>query len=122
LHHLLNLMPHPDGGTYYDHTLVVSVSEFSRNNTEPDTGFNSGLGSDHQLEEAAPMRNQAVAVMGGALRTAGTAGKQIGATDDDMNPIGEVYSTRSLHSTLLDVLGVDHTAFWSDPPIAGLFA
>ena len=43
LNFLLKMMPHPDGGSFFDHTLVTVVSEFGRNNVL-DTGFNSGRG------------------------------------------------------------------------------
>jgi hypothetical protein len=123
LNYLLKAMPHPTGGSYWNHTLVVVYSEFSRNNTRLETGFNSALGSDHLVTDpVAPMRNQAVALMGGVLTAAGTAGRQFGATDESMNPIDDVFTMRSLQSTLLDLLGVDHTPFWPDAPIAPMFS
>src|SRR5690606_15347987 len=42
---VLPAMDHPDGGTYWDHTLVVLGSEFSR--TAGSGSFNSARGSDH---------------------------------------------------------------------------
>lgn len=118
LHHLLHAMDHPSGGTYWDHTLVVVMSEFSRNNTLM-SGFNSGNGSDHVGEAAGPARNQAIAVMGGMV-TAG--GKRLGATDERMNALDRVYSSRSLLSTMLDVVGVDPSRYWADAPIGELFS
>jgi hypothetical protein len=118
LDEVLRRMPHPEGGTYYDATMVAVVSEFSRNNTGA-SGFNSGNGSDHVEEEAGPCRNQAIAVMGGVVRA---AGKQIGSTDAEMNATGKVLSSRSLLSTFLDVLGLSHEAFFAEPPIEELFA
>jgi uncharacterized protein (DUF1501 family) len=50
LRYLLPKMPHALGGTYWDHTVIAVVSEFSRNNTFPETGFNSARGSDHVEE------------------------------------------------------------------------
>lgn len=117
LNHLLKRMSHPTGGTYWDHTLVAVVSEFSRNNTEAG-GFNSGNGSDHVGEGVGPVRNQAVALMGGVI-TAG--GKRLGETDEALNARGQVFSSRSLLSTFLDVLGVDSSPFWADAPIQELF-
>jgi uncharacterized protein (DUF1501 family) len=111
-------MSHPNGGTYWDKTLVVVLSEFSRNNTG-DEGFNSGNGSDHVAERTGPTRNQAIAVMGGMVTA---AGKRLGETDDAMNACGPVYSSRSLLATLLDVLGVDSSALWADAPIQELFS
>jgi len=118
LRFLLERMSHPKGGTFWDKTLVTVVSEFSRNNTAAN-GFNSGNGSDHVGRDAGPTRNQAIAFMGGSV-TAG--GKRIGATDEQMNATGEVFSSRSFLSTLLDVIGIDHAPFWTDEPIRGMFA
>lgn len=115
---LLKKMPHPVGGTFWDHTMVAVVSEFSRNNAMPETGFNSGNGSDHVVEDSAPQRNQAIAVMGGIVAA---RGKLLGATDENMHAVDRVYSSRSLLSTFLDVLGVDHRPFWGDEPIRELF-
>jgi hypothetical protein len=119
LNFLLKAMPHPEGGTYWDKTVVVTLSEFSRNNTFAETGFNSGNGSDHVLEESGPTRNQAIAAMGGVI-TAG--GRLIGSTDEEMNATGVRFSSRQLLSTLLDVIGLDHSEFWPDAPINELFS
>lgn len=120
LNYLLKRMPHPDGGTYWDHTLVTAIGEFSRNNTLA-SGFNSGNGSDHVTNEAGPSRNQAVPIMGGVIEQAGKGGMIIGSTDTNINATGQVYSSRSWLSTLLDVLGIDHSSFWPDAPINELF-
>ena len=117
LNFLLKRMSHPRGGTYWERTVVVVVSEFSRNNTT-ETGFNSGNGSDHVTRDAGPCRNQAIAFMGGPVKA---GGQRIGATDEAMNATGEVFSTRSLLSTFLSLVGVDHTKYWTDPPIDDLF-
>ncbi len=118
LHHLLRAMDHPRGGKYWDRTLVVVMSEFSRNNTL-ETGFNSGNGSDHVGERTGPARNQAIAVMGGMV-TAG--GKRLGATDDQLEAVDRVWSSRSLLATLLDVVGIDGAAQLGAEPIGELFA
>lgn len=117
LNYLLKRMPHPSGGMFWDHTLVAVVSEFSRNNTEMN-GFNSGNGSDHVPENVGPTRNQAVPVMGGMIAA---SGKRIGETDREMVARGPVFSSKSLLSTFLDVLGLDHAPFWQDAPIQELF-
>ena len=119
LNFLLKRMDHPSGGKFWDHTLVLTVSEFSRNNTAEDTGFNSGNGSDHVDERDAPSRNQALAFMGGAV-TAG--GELLGATDDEMRPQDRVYSSRSVLATVMDVLGLDPGQHWAEPAISELFA
>lgn len=122
LNYLLKAMPHPGGGTYWDHTLVTVVSEFSRNNTLASTGFNSGGGSDHQTENPEPSQNQALPVMGGAIDAAGKGGALIGSTDSEMNPTGPVFSSRSFLSTILDVQGIPSSAYWADPAISELFS
>jgi uncharacterized protein DUF1501 len=116
---ILRAMPHEDGGSFWDHTVVAAVSEFSRNHTFAETGFNSAAGSDHRPEASAPMRNQAVALLGGPITA---RGRLIGATDESMNAIGEVFSTKSLLATFLDLLGVDPAPFFVDPPIRELVA
>ncbi len=115
---LLKRMDHPDGGKFWDHTLVLTVSEFSRNNTGEDTGFNSGNGSDHVEQREAPSRNQAFAFMGGAVTA---AGELLGASDEDMSPLDRVYSSQSVLATTLDVLGVRPAEDWSEEPISELF-
>lgn len=118
LRFVLGRLDHPAGGRYWDHTVVVVLSEFSRNNGDPRTGFNSGDGSDHVLSQPEALRNQAIALMGGPITA---RGKLLGATDAAMKPLGPVYSSRSLLATFLDLLGIDPAPFWSDPPIRELF-
>jgi len=117
LNFLLKRMAHPSGGTYWDKTLVTVLSEFSRNNTGTN-GYNSGNGSDHVTENPDACRNQAIAFMGGPISA---GGKQLGQTDENMRALDRVYSSRSLLATLLDVLGIDSTAYWKDEPITELF-
>lgn len=119
LNALLKQMAHPDGGTYFDHTLVTVVSEFGRNNTEAN-GFNSARGSDHQGAIPGPVRNQAVPLMGGVVTQAGSGGRLFGATDDEILAQDEVHSLHSLHATLLDAVGVDASEHFSDGVIPGL--
>jgi uncharacterized protein (DUF1501 family) len=120
LHFLLHRMAHPDGGTYWDKTLVVTTSEFSRNNTNELTGFNTGNGSDHVGEDEDPARNQAIVMMGGVVAA---GGKLIGATDDNIKATGEVIASRDVLATVLDVLGLDAAALLGDSakPIAQVF-
>lgn len=118
LRYVLGALDHPAGGRYWDHTVVAVLSEFSRNNGDPRTGFNSGDGSDHVLNQPEALRNQAIALMGGPITA---RGRLLGATDASMKPLGPVYSSRSLLATFLDLLGVDPSPFWGDPPIRELF-
>lgn len=114
LHYLLHAMPHPTGGTYWDKTIVLTVSEFSRNNTGAD-GFNSGNGSDHVGQDAGPARNQAIALMGGPI--AASKGKLIGATDDQIDALSPatVFSSQRLLATIVDALGISQNYFNVDP-------
>ncbi len=116
---LLKQMPHPEGGTYWDKTLVVTLSEFSRNNTFEETGFNSGNGSDHVPTGDGPARNQALAVMGGAVTQ---GGKLIGHTDEQMNAVEGTVDIRSFLATLLDVQGIDGASLVGKAPVAELFS
>jgi hypothetical protein len=118
LNFLLKAMPHPEGGTYFDKTLVVTLSEFSRNNTFAETGFNSGNGSDHVTTADGPARNQALAVMGGVVTK---KGKLLGATDENMNAVEGTTDIRAFLSTLLDVQGIDGRSLVGVDPIKELF-
>ncbi len=106
LHYLLHQMDHPTGGKYWDKTIVVVVSEFSRNNTTA-SGFNSGRGSDHVGQNSGPCRNQACAIMGGPI--AASKGKLIGPTDANIDALDpqQVFSSRQLLTTLVDALGIN---------------
>jgi uncharacterized protein (DUF1501 family) len=114
----LQHLQHPEGGTYWDQSLVVVASEFSRDNAEV-SGFNSGNGSDHQGN--APCRYQALPFMGGVV---GQGGKFFGRTDPaSMEPLeGEpVFSSISLLAMCLDVLGIDPTPHFPDAPLDVIF-
>lgn len=118
LAYLLERMPHPDGGTYWDHSLVVATSEFSRDNTELG-GFNSGNGSDHVGSPAC--RYQALPFMGGVV---GQGGKLFGATDfltAERMPGEPVFSSASMLAMCLDVLGIDPAPHFPDAPLAEVF-
>jgi hypothetical protein len=100
----LKRMAHPEGGTYWDHTLICMITEFGRDNTM-EGGFNSGGGSDHTGGPAS--RYQAWFATGGLV---GQGGKQFGRTDPmTIEPLsGEpVFSTTSWLATMLRVLDVE---------------
>ncbi len=118
LNFLLKRMAHPDGGTYFDKTLVVTASEFSRNNTFEDSGFNSGNGSDHVPVGDGPARNQALAVMGGVVR----GGVMLGRTDDAIDALEGTVASSAVLATILDVLGINPDGLMSAAPIAELFS
>lgn len=106
---LINVLPrmqHPDGGTYWDHTVVVLGSEFSR--TARGGRFNSARGSDHNADYST--RFMSMPFFGGPI----VGGRVVGATTrrEDMAPDGQVHSYRSVLNTLMDGLGCDTTAFF----------
>ena len=120
LNYLLHNMPHPAGGMYWDHTVVATISEFSRNNTNPVTGFNSGSGSDHVGEASGPSRNQAIALMGGPI----LGGLLAGPTDGQIVATGTSYHTSRWLATMCDLLGVDtaSTPFSQHLPITEVYS
>lgn len=118
LHFLLHRMTNENGDPLWNRTVVIVMSEFSRDNVEPATGFNSADGSDHNGSPAS--RNQCWPIMGGPITA---RGRRIGQLDaDSLQTVGgPATSVRSVLSTLLDLVGVDYTRYWSDAPVASLF-
>lgn len=108
-------MQHPSGGSYFDHTMVVLGSEFSR--TARGNPFNSARGSDHNSDRAT--RYMSMPFFGAGVR----GGQSLGGTDPtDFAPTGAVYSYRSVLKTLMDALGCDHREFFpADLPFDELF-
>jgi hypothetical protein len=104
--HALPLMNHPDGGTYWDHTVVAFGSEFSR--TAGGSRFNSAQGSDHNGDYST--RWMSMPFFGGPI----TGGRIVGASTNraDLSPGGTVYSYRSVVNTLMDGLGCDPSVFF----------
>ncbi len=112
LRYVLPRLQHPDGGTYWDHTLVTVVSEFARDNTERSTGYNSAQGSDHRGLNGS--RFQAVPFMGGPIAGA----KLYGATDrETMAAKDEVFASQGVLAMLSDAVGVDPGLFLDEPAI-----
>jgi hypothetical protein len=113
---VLKRMTHPAGGRYWDHTLVVLGSEFSR--TTRGSRFNSARGSDHGGDLAT--RWMSMPFMGGPVPR---PGRRLGETRrSDLKALGPVYSYRSVLKTLLDGLGCDHQDFFpADPPFDDLY-
>lgn len=116
LHWALHRLQHPAGGTYWDHTVVVVGSEFSR--TTRGGRFNSARGSDHGGDLAT--RYMAMPFMGGPVAA---KGRSVGGTDrDEFTATGPVFSYRATWKTLMDVLGCDHTEFFpADDPYEDVF-
>lgn len=112
----LKKMQHPDGGTYWDHTIVTMGSEFSR--TSRGGRFNSARGSDHGGDYAT--RWMSMPFFGGPIAA---AGRRLGETAaSDLSPLGQVYSYRATMKTLMDALGCDHAPFFpADEPFDDLF-
>ena len=116
LHFALKRMQHPDGGSYWDHTIVACGSEFSR--SARGSRFNSAGGSDHGGDNAT--RWMSMPFMGGPIRA---AGRMIGSTNrDTLAAEGQVYSYRSVMKTMMDALGAKHDEFFvADPVFDELF-
>lgn len=109
VNYALKLMPHPDGGTYWEHTLVGCVTEFGRDNVM-ENGYNSGGGSDHTGGPGS--RYQSYFMMGGQVLG---GGKLIGATDAmsmDVMANEPVTGTTAYYAALMSYLDIDYEAFW----------
>ncbi len=112
----LKTMDHPDGGKYWDHTIVTLGSEFSRSTRGG--RFNSARGSDHGGDYAT--RWMSMPFFGGPIQA---GGRRIGETDaSDLTPLGKVLSYRATMKTMMDALGCDHAPFFpADEPFDDLF-
>jgi hypothetical protein len=115
----LKKMQHPEGGTYWDHTLIVMGSEFGR--TARGNGFNSAGGSDHGGDRAT--RWMSMPFMGGIVTKMGLGGMQVGSTEPkELKDDGVVHSYRSVAKTLMDLMCADHSEFFpEDAPITTIF-
>lgn len=111
----LKRLQHPEGGTYWDHTIVAVGSEFSR--TARGGRFNSARGSDHAGDYAT--RWMSMPFMGGPIVA---RGRRIGGTDpNDLSATGEVYSYRAMWRTMMDFLGSETDVFFpADDPFEAL--
>jgi len=112
----LKTMDHPEGGKYWDHTIVTLGSEFSRSTRGG--RFNSARGSDHGGDFAT--RWMSMPFFGGPIQA---AGRRIGETAaSDLSPLGKVVSYRATMKTMMDALGCDHQPFFpADEPFDDLF-
>lgn len=112
----LKTMQHPDGGSYWDHTIVSLGSEFSRSTRGG--RFNSARGSDHGGDYAT--RWMSMPFFGGPVQA---LGRRIGETAaNDLSPLGKVLSYRATMKTMFDALGCDHAPFFpADEPFDDLF-
>ncbi len=119
LNFALKRMNHPEGGTYWDRTLVMCTSEFGRDNLMSN-GFNSGGGSDHTGGPGS--RYQALPFMGGLIEQ---SGRLLGRTDaTTMEPMaGEpIFGTTNHLATALAVLDINTETIWPGiEPIPELF-
>jgi hypothetical protein len=112
----LQTMQHPEGGTYWDHTIVCFGSEFSRSTRG--SRFNSARGSDHGGDLAT--RWMSMPFFGGPIKA---MGRSIGSTRaSDLEAEGVVVSYRACMKTMMDALGCDHEPFFpADEPFDDLF-
>lgn len=119
LNFALKQLSHPEGGTYWDHTMVIVHSEFGRDNLQGN-GFNSGGGSDHT--GGAGSRYQAFPYMGGQVTMGGGF---YGRTDaSTMEPMaGEpIFSTTQHLATALAYLDIDTSNIWEGiDPMTAIF-
>jgi len=119
LNFALKQMPHAEGGTYWDHTLIAMVTEFGRDNTM-DSGYNSGGGSDHTGGPGS--RYQAWFVTGGLL---GKQGKHFGHTDPSTMEVmnGEpVFGTANYYAMMFALLDIDIETIWPGiEPVNAIF-
>lgn len=117
LNYALKKMEHPEGGSYWDHTIVALGSEFSR--TTRGGRFNSARGSDHGGDYAT--RWMSMPFMGGPIAARGRMISQTNSSD--LAPLGpRDYSYRSMFKSLMDALGADHSEFFpADEPFDDLF-
>ncbi len=92
-----------------DEVLIVVVSEFGRDNTAVDTGFNAQNGSDYRGTNAS--RFQTLPVFGAGIK----GGKVFGGLAADLTPTGNVYSSAQLWATMVNALGIDYTPYVSVP-------
>lgn len=115
----LKRMNHPEGGTYWDRTLIILQSEFGRDNLQS-SGYNSGGGSDHVGGPGS--RYQAFPYMGGLV---GQAGRFFGRTDaTTMEPLaGEpIFGTVNHMAMALAYLDITTEEIWPGvEPIAEIF-
>lgn len=116
----LKALKNPDGTSYWDNTLVLTISEFGRDNLMPG-GYNSGGGSDHTGGPGS--RYQAYAFFGGLVE-ASRRGKLFGVTHPDTmepGPGEPVFSTRSIYSMVLALLDIDPAPHYPDSPLDIIF-
>ena len=118
LHFLLKNATDDAGAPLWNSTVVLVVSEFSRDDADPTTGFNSADGSDHQGTPA--QRNQVWPVFGGPV----TGGKLVGGLDPATQKMaggGPAFAIRGVLATMLDVMGIPSAPYFPEAPIAALF-
>jgi hypothetical protein len=114
---LLSRMPEPGepGKSMLDRTLVLTMSEMSRDPGTEATGFNNGEGSDHGSD--ASTYYLAHAIMGGGV----VPGRLVGSTSTTsyIPPTSERISLRRLQATTLWAMGLEHdNPEWGFPDVA----
>jgi len=101
----LESRPHPKGGSYFDHTIIVCTSDFARTPT-----VNVRKGRDHHLASSC-------LVTGGGI----AGNRVIGATTDDtygvqpvdlqtglVDPNGHLLRPSDVHATIYEALGLSY--------------
>lgn len=119
LNFALKRMPHPAGGTYWEHTLVMVTSEFGRDNLMSN-GFNSGGGSDHTGGPGS--RYQAFPYMSGRSEQGGRFFGRTNATTMEPMPGEPVFGTVNHLATGLAFLDINTEDVWPGvEPILEIF-
>lgn len=119
LHFLLHVLRDENNIPLWDSTIVLVVSEFGRDNTDPQSGFNFGGGSDHRGTPAS--RNQCWPIFGGPLAK---RGRRIGRLDaETLQTIDRpAIAVGAVMATILALLGIDPAPYYRHEPLAELFA
>ncbi len=116
---LLSRMPEPGepGVSMLDRTLIVTMSEMSRDPGSDATGFNNGEGSDHGSDPSCYYL--AHGIMGGGVQP----GRLAGAVNANtyVPAASDRISLRRLHATTLWALGLEHdNPDWGYPDVQPL--
>lgn len=117
LRFVLPRLPHPAGGTYWDHTIIAVVSEFSRDNVELETGLNSANGSDHR---GAQSRMQALPFMGGPVAGGALWGETSAETMEPIDP-DQVAHSQGVLAALFQSIGVPTADYFPESPVPQIF-
>lgn len=108
----LRRSPHPEGGTFLDHTTVVGFSEFSRTPL-----FNSFGGRDHHPSGSLMLIGAGIrgGVVAGASSDSGMAPMPWDIPNNRAAPMGETIKPENIAATLLASVGVSSSRLTAQP-------